>query len=291
MSTDTTLALNTLGDFNAATTDDALKLVTHWCAAPLWAEAIVAHRPFQSIEALAETTKRLWAEAPLDDWLAAFAAHPVIGDVALLRSKYAPQANVEQGQVLQASEATIAALGAQNLAYRKRHGFTFIVFATGKSASQMLELLNARINNPTDTEHKNAAAEQLKIMQLRLQQSFADEQQDTMSHSTLSTHILNLDEGAPAEGVSVELRRTNASGIAGEVLADNQTDADGRASDWPELTAGTYELTFAIGDWFSARGQPSFYPRVRIEFIVDDARHYHVPLLLNKYGFSSYRGS
>ncbi len=111
------------------------------------------------------------------------------------------------------------------------------------------------------------------------------------TNSTLSTHILNLDEGAPAQGVLVELRGTNSAGDAGTVLGKNHTDADGRASDWPELTAGTYELTFAIGEWFKARNQRCFYPRVRIEFMVDDQRHYHVPLLLNKFGFSSYRGS
>jgi len=109
--------------------------------------------------------------------------------------------------------------------------------------------------------------------------------------STLSTHILNLDEGAPAEGVFIELRATTETGGAGALLAQNHTNADGRASDWPELEHGTYELTFAIGDWFKARSQRCFYPRVRIEFIVDQTRHYHVPLLLNKFGFSSYRGS
>ena len=112
-----------------------------------------------------------------------------------------------------------------------------------------------------------------------------------MSNSTLSTHILNLDEGAPAHGVSVELRRTQRDGTAGPSLCQNTTDADGRANDWPSLSQGTYELTFAIGDWFNKRNQQSFYPRVRIEFTVDSERHYHVPLLLNRYGFSSYRGS
>lgn len=109
--------------------------------------------------------------------------------------------------------------------------------------------------------------------------------------ATLSTHILNLDEGAPAQGVSIELHSTDASGVADQTLAQNLTDADGRAGDWPELETGTYELTFAIGDWFKARKQSCFYPRVRIEFIVSENRHYHVPLLLNKFGFSSYRGS
>lgn len=151
-----------------------MKLVTHWCAAPQWANAVVMARPYSSLAELVTYTTARWAEATDADLLSAFAAHPVIGDIDLLRSKYAPQANVEQGQVLQASEQTIQALAEQNIAYRERHGFTFIVFATGKSAEQMLELLSARIDNTTAEEHKNAASEQLKIMQLRLQQSLQE---------------------------------------------------------------------------------------------------------------------
>lgn len=110
-------------------------------------------------------------------------------------------------------------------------------------------------------------------------------------NATLSTHILNLDEGSPAAGVRVELRATDVAGTAGPILAHALTDDDGRTSAMPELSAGSYELTFAIGDWFAARNQECFYPRVRIEFVVNTQRHYHVPLLLNRFGFSSYRGS
>ena len=165
----------TLAEFNDASPDNALRRVTHWCAAPAWAASVVEERPYDSLDALIEHTSALWAQASHNDLLDAFAAHPAIGDVELLRTKYAPQANAEQGQVLQASDATIEALADQNMAYRQRHGITFIVFATGKSAQQMLELLNNRIDNPTDIEHSNAAAEQLKIMQLRLRQSFLPE--------------------------------------------------------------------------------------------------------------------
>ena len=112
-----------------------------------------------------------------------------------------------------------------------------------------------------------------------------------MTQATLSTHILNLEEGTPAEKLRVDLRATDASGDAGETLASATTDSDGRASDWPTLEAGTYELQFHVGDWFHGRGLQCFYPRVRIEFRVDEQRHYHVPLLLNRFGFSSYRGS
>jgi len=164
--------VNTLEAFNTLDRAQATTQVLHWCAAPNWATEIAANRPYPSLAALQRTTTQLWSNATESDLLAAFAAHPVIGDIELLRSKYAPQANEEQGQVLQAREETIAELAKQNLAYRERHGFTFIVFATGKSAEQMLDLLKGRIHNATSDEMDNAAAEQLKIMQLRIEQSF-----------------------------------------------------------------------------------------------------------------------
>lgn len=162
----------TLDEFNAAPADAATQLITHWCAAPNWATDVCNRRPFSDVNALSVTCRELWQQASTADCLAAFAAHPVIGDVALLRTKYASQANKEQGQVLSASDEVLDTLASQNLVYKERHGFTFIVFATGKSAQQMLDLLNHRINNSRDQEIHNAANEQLKIMHLRLTQSF-----------------------------------------------------------------------------------------------------------------------
>lgn len=159
-------------DFNTAQAAQAKELVLYWCAAPAWASAVVSARPYATLEDLQTTTQTLWQDATNNDLLLAFAAHPVIGDVELLRSKYAGQANTEQGQVLEASSQIIEELASQNIAYRERHGFTFIVFATGKTAQQMLSLLKARISNSSADELRNAAIEQLKIMQLRLEQSF-----------------------------------------------------------------------------------------------------------------------
>ena len=166
--------VTTLENFNLTPAEQARTLITHWCAAPDWAQKVCAQRPFDSVESLKQCTRTHWHTASEADCLIAFAAHPVIGDVELLRSKFATQANVEQGQVLSASDAVLHELATQNLAYSKRHGFTFIVFATGKSAEQMLDLLHQRIGNSTDQELQNASAEQLKIMQLRIEQSFAD---------------------------------------------------------------------------------------------------------------------
>ncbi|GAA5160161.1 hydroxyisourate hydrolase [Ornithinimicrobium tianjinense] len=105
--------------------------------------------------------------------------------------------------------------------------------------------------------------------------------------ATLSTHVLDTALGRPAEGVAVTL--TSATG---ERLGEARTDADGRVRPLgPELHPGVYVLSFATGAYHAATGQESFYPSVGITFTVGDAAHYHVPLLLNPYGYSTYRGS
>lgn len=112
-----------------------------------------------------------------------------------------------------------------------------------------------------------------------------------MSKAAITTHILNLDAGQPAAGVAVAL----FSPIRGKAIATAVTDIDGRIRQWDtsfNLQSGVYRLHFALDDWFRAQGRSSFYPEVHIAFAVEDiAEHYHIPLLLNAFGYSTYRGS
>jgi 5-hydroxyisourate hydrolase len=106
---------------------------------------------------------------------------------------------------------------------------------------------------------------------------------------TLSTHVLDTTRGAPAAGLAISLAAAD-----GSPLGSGVTDADGRiGSIGPDrLAAGDYTLTFSTGAYFAASGVTGFYPSVAITFTVADADgHYHVPLLLNPYGYSTYRGS
>lgn len=112
-----------------------------------------------------------------------------------------------------------------------------------------------------------------------------------MSNAAITTHILNLDSGRPAADVQVHLYGPDSI----EPIASGKTDSDGRVRHWDsevKLKQGIYRLRFAIGDWFSRQQKTCFYPEVSISFHVDGEReHYHVPLLLNAYGYSTYRGS
>jgi 5-hydroxyisourate hydrolase len=106
---------------------------------------------------------------------------------------------------------------------------------------------------------------------------------------TLSTHVLDTSRGCPAVGVAVQLLPLASSGPLGEGV----TDADGRvAAIGPErLEPGDYRLRFDTGGYFAATGAQGFYPEVVVAFRVVEGQHYHVPLLLNPFGYSTYRGS
>ena len=112
--------------------------------------------------------------------------------------------------------------------------------------------------------------------------------------SGLTTHVLDVSLGRPAAGVAVRLDRQSNSG-AWTTVSEQTTDGDGRIKDFlggAPLEAGRYLLTFATGDYFRARGARGFYPEVPVVFEVGDpAQHYHVPLLLSPFGYSTYRGS
>lgn len=112
----------------------------------------------------------------------------------------------------------------------------------------------------------------------------------TVSHVT--THVLDTVQGLPAPGVAVELFALR-SGVW-EPIAAAVTDADGRAKQLgPEaLPSGSYRLRFDTGSYFAALRTPTFFPEVLLTFVVDDEkRHYHVPLLLSPFAYSTYRGS
>jgi 5-hydroxyisourate hydrolase len=110
---------------------------------------------------------------------------------------------------------------------------------------------------------------------------------------SISTHILDISRGRPAQGVPVTLEKKEGDTFT-RVNA-GRTDADGRVKELvPEgqLTEGIYRITFDTGSYFAATGGEGFYPEASVVFVIRDAAaHYHVPLLVSPYGYSTYRGS
>lgn len=106
--------------------------------------------------------------------------------------------------------------------------------------------------------------------------------------STLSTHVLDISLGRPAQGIRVTLEQ------GADILGTGVTDADGRV---PEIKAraatppGVYRLRFLIDEYFIAGGRDCFYTEITVNFRIGENEHYHVPLLISPFGYSTYRGS
>jgi len=161
-----------LDELNPTPAEEAQVALLRCCGSRRWAERTLASRPFGSAAELFAAADDVWQNLDRDDWLEAFAAHPRIGDLDNLRKKFAATADWashEQSGVAAASEETLRQLADGNRRYEERFGYIFIVLATGKSAAEMLDILNARLRNSPDQELAIAAAEQAKITRLRLE--------------------------------------------------------------------------------------------------------------------------
>jgi len=112
-----------------------------------------------------------------------------------------------------------------------------------------------------------------------------------MNEAQITTHILDLHTGKPAAGVDVELY----SPASNDPIALATTDIDGRIAVWRnkyELSQGIWRLRFNVSDWLEAQKRRYFFANIELAFKVDSVdENYHVPLLLNEFGYSSYRGS
>lgn len=132
---------------------------------------MVRRRPFASTGRLLAAAHEAWADLTQTDWLEAFSHHPKIGDRASLARRFPDTARLsshEQRGVDAAAADVLDALAAGNRAYEDKFGYIFIVCATGRSATDMLEMLRARLGNDPAEEIRIAAGEQAKITELRL---------------------------------------------------------------------------------------------------------------------------
>lgn len=161
-----------LDALNNASTEQASHSFMQCCTSSTWVNAMVAARPYADECSLAKRADAAWQNLKDVDYFEAFDGHPQIGNVNTLRAKYANTkelASGEQSAVNEASEQVLLDLAKGNADYLEKFGFIFIVCATGKSATQMLNLLLERLPNDKATELANAAEEQRKIFHLRLE--------------------------------------------------------------------------------------------------------------------------
>ncbi len=163
-----------IATFNGLAPEETYDMLMACCHCHRWAETVTSTRPFDDYDTLLNSAQDTWATMQESDYLEAFGHHAKIGDVSALKDKFS-KATKEQGQISVASDAVIEALFEANQTYEAQNGFIFIVCATGKSAEEMLGILQARLNNDRDTELNIAAQEQAKILTIRLANQFLSE--------------------------------------------------------------------------------------------------------------------
>ena len=162
----------TLDEINEMTPSVFQEKISKCCGSTAWVNKMLIARPFKNRHDLFEKAETAWFACKKKDWLEAFTHHPRIGDVASLKEKFASTAtwaSGEQGRVQEASDKTLEELKMYNDLYFNKFGFIFIIFATGKSAEDMLSALKERYENEPVEEIINAMMEQNKITKIRLE--------------------------------------------------------------------------------------------------------------------------
>jgi allantoicase len=158
--------------FNHLPRVQALQALLACCGSRKWVEAMLAERPFPSLERLLEVADTIWMELDREDWLEAFRHHPPIGQSKAKRKQLAMARRWsagEQSVAQQAGAETLAVLAAANQAYRATFGHVFLICAAGKTGEEVLENLQQRLSNDPAVELRIASGEQRKITRLRLE--------------------------------------------------------------------------------------------------------------------------
>jgi len=258
---------------------------------------MVQSKPFKSPQDVIDKAVDIWFNfCKQKDYFEAFTGHPKVGDVNGLQEKYATSkdwAGKEQANVAKANQQIIEELFHFNQLYEERFGFIFIVSASGKTAEEMLQLLKIRYENDPVTELGIAMMEQQKITTIRLVKLLNELQDAADLSSHITTHVLDTSTGKPGKGMVITLKgQVNKQW---QTIALGITNEDGRISNLLApgkiLPPGHYKMEFDSGNYYATQNQTGFYPEIKINFKIMDDNHYHIPLLISPFGYSTYRGS
>jgi 2-oxo-4-hydroxy-4-carboxy-5-ureidoimidazoline decarboxylase len=280
--------------------------------APWVAEAAAAGRPYPTVAALYDAMVAAVRSAPQERQSALIAGHPELGS-RVRRAELTSDSQSEQGGLGldRLSTEEFERFSRLNAAYRKKFGFPFIICVRRHSRDSILRQFERRLGNDIDSERARALDEIALIARLRLVAG-VDGPGLPQTNGRLSTHVLDTMRGRPAAGVTVTLHEIGTSARA--LLKETVTNADGR-TDAPlisgePLRIGSYELAFHVGDYFRRgpsaglrEATPAAAPRdsvadppyldvVPVRFsIAEPEGHYHVPLLMTPWSYTTYRGS
>jgi 2-oxo-4-hydroxy-4-carboxy-5-ureidoimidazoline decarboxylase len=267
--------------------------------APWVGEAAAAQRPFATIAALHEAMMTAVYAAPRETQLIFLRAHPELGGKVARAGTMTAESISEQGGLglNKLSDAEFDRFAQINAQYRGKFGFPFIICVRRQTRDAILDAFAQRVELGLDAELTTALEEISHITRLRLVDKVKGDGAPK-TEGRLSTHVLDTYTGKPAAGVTIQLYEVGSS--ARSLITEVVTNHDGR-TDKPlmsggPLRAGTYEIVFAIGDYFRGKNiqltKPAFLDVVPIRFgIAEPEGHYHVPLLATPWSYSTYRGS
>ncbi|MHB1021070.1 MAG: 2-oxo-4-hydroxy-4-carboxy-5-ureidoimidazoline decarboxylase [Acidobacteriaceae bacterium] len=161
--------------WNELPQQDALVEVLSVCGSRRWAAALAAGRPYADEATLFQSASDIWWSLEAEDWLEAFRCHPRIGESKAEQASAQSSAwsRQEQAKAQDAGAAVKQAIAAGNREYEQRFGFLYIVCATGKTAEEMLGILQRRLGNDAATELREAASQQQQIIEIRLRKWLA----------------------------------------------------------------------------------------------------------------------
>jgi 2-oxo-4-hydroxy-4-carboxy-5-ureidoimidazoline decarboxylase len=285
----------TLDEVNAATMAElVVALGAIFEHAPWVAEQAAAARPFATIAALHEAMVAVVLAAPEATQLAFLRGHPELGGAAARGGQMAAHSIAEQ-QALgldTLADDRAAEIQGLNAAYLERFGFPFILCVTRHTRASILANFRRRLENARDVELQTALAEIAMITRLRLV-ALVHGAGAPVTQGRVSTHVLDTAAGQPGAGIKITLFEID--GDRAIKLSETVTNGDGR-TDAPlmghaPLRIGVYEVRFEVGAYFgSAPG--AFLDVIPVRFGITEAEaHYHVPLLVSPYAYSTYRGS
>ena len=268
--------------------------------APWVAEAVRGQRPFTSLTALHAAMVAAVRAATPAQRLALIKGHPDLAGKAARAGLLTVDSKAEQSSagLDRLSDEEFARFHRLNDAYRGKFGIPFIVCVRRHGKESILRQFELRLENDTVAETEAALGEIFRITALRLDQRVAAPDRLKV-HGRLSTHVLDTHRGKPAQGVTVELFELSAAGTP-RLIARAATNRDGRTdepliADQP-LPIAAYQLRFHVARYFAQLGTPQddppFLDVIPVEFAVAEPEgHYHVPLLVTPWSYTTYRGS
>jgi 2-oxo-4-hydroxy-4-carboxy-5-ureidoimidazoline decarboxylase len=264
------------------------------------AEAVFMARPFSDLNALYQALIDAVQNADEERKLALIKGHPELAGETMRAGLLTTESAAEQESagLDRLTPAELATFQKLNDAYRAKFGLPFIICVRRHGKDSILHQFARRLRNEPSAELAATLKEIFRIAALRLDQRVVGPDRLDV-HGRLSTHVLDTYHGDPASGVTVGLFEVFAGGGTREV-ARGITNKDGRTEQ--PLIAGkpipiaVYELRFAIGDYFARRqvalSEPPFLDKIPVRFAVAEPEsHYHVPLLITPWSYTTYRGS